>query len=996
MSRFFMAPVWLSWCWVALAPAAELPGPPKTLPRIDIVELRLDNALFQTPAPTGRDCELMVELERIDGQWQMATGVAREYNASWHVGYVEDAKDDGRNLELRLRMRIMGDSWVPGGPAEYAVKVARNEDGTLEGDYQGVFKGQKSSGRAGGVFFTRRYVAEKDFAPVQPGEHPRTVFRKADLPKLREKLKTPFGQAAFAKMDGPVGWGVQYQLTGDKKYAKLAQDEVAEIVFKGKGCTAAFAPARALGQQVERVAVSLDLCWDAWPEPFKAQVITWLRKIATRVFCDPRKISLSANWNVASNHVGSLYAGVAFSGLVLWGEKGGPPPKPTEPFVEVDLPPATDYRPGRGVPVVPLVAGEVPRKWLWTNLVPELISTDPMLSVQRLETLRPEPGTSIKLEGYELTFQPLADRFVVAAENNIVLKDMMEDRDTATFIAYTVLDAREPGLYKVANAFSNSGRVQMILAGRRVADGQVVRLEKGLYPMLLFGRMMIAWNKFQPRLERADENDLAASKDLVEAERRDYQARLAEWEIDCREHERLGGANIEYVKLFRTGRRIMYLLYREAVGTGGFQAEVGHYNKDTTDGPNRYASAYRRAFGYDVSPMPDITHYLPRHVFTYIFPDGGKPWAQDINGSVRIGGGYFAALLPITPPEWQPAMLWAWNRMTGVTDQASQINAVVDDPAWGFVCYPLEMTPRPPAGSMPLVWEAPDYGFYAFRDGWKGGDDIVTQVFLKAHPIGGWNGPNAGTFRIAGLGHAWAVGPTDRERRRWNESVVWLPEDTTYEGALGRLSYLKTEKDGSGVVSIDLQDVYSKPPEQGSRLYAPYGGTRHAWAFQDSGISGMRSIGVDYSGKCGAPALFVIVDKIQGGKRKTWLWQLPLEGNDPKQTRMVDTEVKDNGFTVRQGDATLHATFVSPRGANIEAARRKMQITKSAGHGAGVTKLDVSFDAVSAEGGDEFFVIATLQRGDPPSVKVQGDGLKARVQVGARSVRFDGQKIVFE
>ena len=978
------------WC-VALASAAE----PAQLPKIDIVELTLDNALFQSSAPSGRDYELMVELERIDGRWQMAIGIAREYNTSLHVGYVEDVKDDGQSLDLRLRMRILGDSWVPGGPAEYAVKIERGKDGAVAGTYQGTFKGQKFSGRVTGTAFPREYILERGFAPVQPGEHPRTVFRKSDLPRLREKLKTPFGQAAFAKMSGPVGWGVQYQLTGDKKYAKLAQDEVAEIVFKGKGCSAAFAPARALGSQVERVAVSLDLCYDAWPEPFKAQVITWLRKIATRVFCDPRKISLSANWNVASNHVGSLYAGVAFAGLVLWGEKGPPPPKPTELFVEVDLPAAKDYRPGKGVPVVPLEAGVVPRKWLFSNLLAEAISTDPMVSVQGLDTLRPEAGTAIKLEEYELKFQPLAERFVVPAENNIVLKDMMENRDTATFAAYTVLDVREPGLYKVANAFSNSGRVQMVLAGRRVADGQVVRLEKGLYPVLLLGRMMIAWGKFQPRLERADEKDLTASKALGEAEDRDYRARLAEWEIDCKESERLGGANVEYNKLFRTSRRIMYLLYREAVGTGGFQAEVAHYNKDTTDGPNRYATAYRRAFGYDVSPMPDMTHYLARHVATYVYPDRGKPWAQDINGSVHLGGSYFAALLPVTPPKWQPAMLWAWNRTTGVTDKGSQVNAVADDPAWGFAYYPLDMTPQPPAASMPLVWEAPDYGFYAFRNGWKGGDDIVAQVFLKAHHIGGWNGPNAGTFRIAGLGHAWCVGPDGRERRRWNESVVWLPEDTTYESALGRLSYLKTEKDGSGVVSIDLGDVYSKPPEKFSRLYAPYGGARHAWAFEDSGISGMRSIGVDYSGKCGAPALFVFVDKVQGGKRRTWLWHVPVMGSDRTQSRMADTEVKDNGFTIRQGDATLRATFVAPTPAKIEAARRKMQITKSAGHEAG-KKLDVSFDAVAAEGGDEFFVVATLQRGDPPPVKVQGKGLTARVQVGGRSVRFDGKRIVFE
>jgi len=222
-------------------------------------------------------------------------------------------------------------------------------------------------------------------------------------------------------------------------------------------------------------------------------------------------------------------------------------------------------------------------------------------------------------------FQPAKDDFVSAAENNINIRAYMGNRDTATFCLYAVLDVRQAGLYKLMNAYSNSGRPQLVLNGHRLADGQVVRLEKGLYPVLVLGRMLLAWGKFQPRLEAATEKDAEAAKVLWEREERDYKARLAEWEVDVAEAKRLGGANIEHIKLFRTGRRLMYLLYREAVGTGGFQAEVGHYNKDTTDGPNRYATAHRQCFGYDVSPFPDITHYLTRNAFVYLYPDKGSP-----------------------------------------------------------------------------------------------------------------------------------------------------------------------------------------------------------------------------------------------------------------------------------------------------------------------------------------------------------------------------------
>ncbi len=977
---------------VAVVVASATLAAETKLPDTEVFELNLRNALFQTPKPTGRDADLILELERIDGHWQLVIGIAREYNVSLHLGYVKEVALNDKSLEMEIGMRIAADSWTPGGPARYRLRLARKADGRLEGTYEGTFKGETVTGQVTGTMFLQKNVMGKDFAPIRPGEHPRTVFRKSELPKLREKLKTPFGRAAFEKMDGPVGWGVQYQLTGEKKYAEMARKEVAEIIFKGKGCSAAFAPARALGVQVERVAVSLDLCFDAWPEDFKMQVITWLRKIATRVFCDGRKISLSANWNVASNHVGSLYAGVAFAGLVLWGEKGPEPPKPTPPALELEIPAAANLRPGKGVPVVRFEPGVVPKKWLATQVLSEAIATDPLTSVQGLESLCPEAGTTIQIEQFKLTFRPLEDKYVNAAENNLDIKAMMKNLDTGSFCLYTVLDVRKPGLYKLYNPYSNSGRPVLILNGHRLAHEQVVRLEKGFYPMLILARILTVWGRLQPRFDKASEQDLAASRKLLVREKLEYEARLAEWKVDMTEWKRLGGIDVEYYKLFRTGRRIMYVLYREAVGTGGFQAEVAHYNKDTTDGPNRYATAFRHCFGYDVSPFPDMTHYLTRNAFVYIYQDGGKPWAQDINGSVRIGGRYFAALFPIVPDQWKPAMLWAWNRIEGVTDDdASKVNAVLEDPAWGFVNYPLDMQPKPPAGVLPLTWEAPDFGFYAFRNGWRGGDDIVTQVFLKAHMIGGWNGPNAATFRIAGLGKTWAVGPEGRERRRWNESVVWLPNDDHFESALSRLTHFETKKDGSGVVSIDLNDVYSTKPKQ--RLYTLYGGVRNDWAFQPSGISGMRSFGVDYSGKCGSPALFAMADKIQGGKEKVWLWQVPRVSKDRK-AKMADVIIEGNTFTIRQGDATLTATFITPSPVKITAGTRAMQIKKSAGHMAGKI-LNVKFDAVFAEGGNEFFVVATLQRGKAPPVKIEGKGLRAKARVGNQIVSFNGEKIAF-
>jgi hypothetical protein len=108
---------------------------------------------------------------------------------------------------------------------------------------------------------------------------------------------------------------------------------------------------------------------------------------------------------------------------------------------------------------------------------------------------------------------------------------------------------------------------------------------------------------------------------------------------------------------------------------------------------------------------------------------------------------------------------------------------------------------------------------------------------------------------------------------------------------------------------------------------------------------------------------------------------------------MADVTIEGNTFTIHQGDATLTATFITPSPVKITAGTRAMQIKKSAGHMAGKT-LDVTFDAVFAEGGNDFFVVATLQRGPPPPVKIAGKGLGATARVGNQTIRFDGEKLV--
>ncbi|MHC5058450.1 MAG: hypothetical protein ACYTKD_27655, partial [Planctomycetota bacterium] len=164
-----------------------------------------------------------------------------------------------------------------------------------------------------------------------------------------------------------------------------------------------------------------------------------------------------------------------------------------------------------------------------------------------------------------------------------------------------------------------------------------------------------------------------------------------------------------------------------------------------------------------------------------------------------------------------------------------------------------------------------------------------------------------------------------------------------------------------------------------------------------------------------------IVDKLTGGKRAQWSWQLDAyesragrgkrlksqgktvwEGKairewagrtierGTKPLRAPGVEIDGNTFAIHKNDATLKATFVAPRELALDFVEQWALVINFKSN---VSR--VASKALLAEGRDSFPAVATLQKGAPPVVRVAGDGLDATVTVGRRTVRFDGTKIVF-
>jgi hypothetical protein len=988
------------------------------------MELKLHEAVWgKADGPAAGGPTLLLFLVRQGDQWDRVIGTAGNLNNSIHVGYVAQASITDQAIDLTIPITIYPDNYVPGGSAEYTVNLKAKDGGLFEGTYAGKYCGIDVKGKADGRVLPASKRFRPEVNPVAQGEHPRILFRKTDLPALKEKAKTPFGQAMLAKMDDDIGLAIKWQLTGDRKYADEAR-AIVENILEGDYSSARTAGSHHgilhYGWVWEHPGVVYDLCYDApgWDDAFRKRVerytVLWHQRIVYQRFM----FNTQGQYNYGNPEAGQLYYGNALASLAIWGEKGPAPTKPLPPDTATEVAPAADYKPGKDVPVVPLELGKSPRKWLAATPARAIIDSDPLAELGGVEKCRPESGTAFTFGNARYAFAPIAAEFVPETGGVVINcgKSTRPDhvkmrpgpelaRDgPVTYCVYTVLDNPKAQWVKVMAGSWRWGLQQFVLNGHTLADGQVVKLEKGLYPLLVVMRVRssrVDW--MEPTLLEATEVDVEKSKALVARLQKEHATALKEWELKTSLWKRSGEANQEYHESFDIARFQMYLQFREGMGTGGAQPTVSGESYSQGLQPALYASAYRTAFGYDLSPLNDITHFLPRRIFSHLYPADGSQIEQSIHGTSALGPDYFAFSFPIVPDEWKPAVLWAWDRFGGGSGEGSwskKGGGHADTPARAFINYPLDMKSQAPKGILPLTWEAPDFGYYGFRNDWKDQNDFLFQIWLKSNTPKGYAMPNAGTFRIAGLGHEWVTGfPSVRlDNRRYFDPVLLLPEDETNQDGQARATYVHTDMDGSGTVTADLADVYCQKVQ-----YERYGNVRNESTFKDSGVKGLRAYAVDYSGKSGAPCLIVLVDKVTGGGTKVWPWYLADVKRDPKSGKVLDpgdikrTKVAGTTVTVTKDDgATMTLTFVGPVNAEVKAETQTLKFNKTYNRGVGT----FTAPGIYASGADpkdgEFFVVVTIQRpgAAAPEVKVDGKGLAAKVTVGQQTVSFDGQKIV--
>jgi HEAT repeat protein len=626
---------------------------------------------------------------------------------------------------------------------------------------------------------------------------------------------------------------------------------------------------------------------------------------------------MSTPWH---NWQGRWRAGAGIALLAMVGDPTSHPPRPPDvQVIRIEAP--GGYRAGEGVPVSELNGdpnvghNAVATTWLAAGPFPLAAREQCLANLGGPEQAGPRPGSKLTCKGLTREFRLFEAQTLADGIQHVDLKTILDKRQHQVLYFFAVVE--NPFAHTVRVALD--ARTRLWLAGREVRSGQVLYVPVGALPALAEVQVGAL-----PPFARAR----WALPQLEEIE--DPREALRKWQAGRRAWRDSGGASPEAWRMLKLVEINLKRYLRWAVGDGGFNTEKEGYTSATLGEMAPFLHGYYYCFGKNLIRRSHAAWIPLRHKAGSFTGRGG--------GARFYSGRHIADLLP---PEFRKAL-----------------------------------TARTPAEFPGYCIRDRQKAGYVFRNGWHGDDrDILMTVEGKGqHLRSAHTSWDTGTFRIFGLGSAWAVySDYGRDAPRLHHNVVLMPEDDINGLLPAREIYFHVEKDGSGIVSLDMNDVYLG--RKGGGNMVDFEGRVNRKAVRDLGIRGVRSFAADFSGACGAPGLFVVVDRISGGGRKEWIMHLPSA-----RGARVTADVRDRTFTLHSEGvkATLRGTFVVPESVRLEASPGLLKAT----------------------GPGDFFVVMTLQEGAPPRVGVEGEGLRCKVmlaadsQGGGRSISFDGEKVV--
>lgn len=256
------------------------------------VSLTLRDALWKPGEKQGSLEDITLDLVCQQSQCDREVwGYAPEFNIADHDGKLE-VIDTDNEWRLRVKININPDPWRRDRAfAEYTLKLTRYKDQII-GSYQGKFGDRAIAGKVRGTINPYWPKQISDYQPIQPQEHPRLIFRKEELPALRQKARTDYGKAIIAQLKNRLAQEIYYEayvpnggyhaaghcflslLNGDKQEAQKGWQIVQNSLQK---------PGRRLLEKssvVAGVALAYDLCYQVWDEERRKKITNWLAQEA--------------------------------------------------------------------------------------------------------------------------------------------------------------------------------------------------------------------------------------------------------------------------------------------------------------------------------------------------------------------------------------------------------------------------------------------------------------------------------------------------------------------------------------------------------------------------------------------------------------------------------------------------------------------------------------------------------------------------------------------
>jgi hypothetical protein len=869
---------------------------------------------------------------------------------------------------------------------------------------------------------------------VGAAEHPRLFFRQADLPALRERALTPAGQKIMAELADELdreqkygfaffppavehmmfgvwaaGCGFQYQLTGDRQWAERAMElgvgAMYGVYYYGGWWIHPY--------QIMGMAIAYDLCYDAWPEDYRNMVHAFLFQnlsdlagrteagelLGTRRiyrFANPQdrfKCESARDFGAQKLRMAAAIAALALRGDPVPMYK--PPPLDAVHVIE----PATDYTPWIGTPVLPFSDGQMPARWLVNGPFRRGLMPDPLVELGGMAKARPEEGTLVTHDGVKLDFRT----YYPAGANAIADGPHIYPRDCNRFwgsstgggyykgielskrwreqlgrhpgtdvTIFTVLhNDRERVVQALPNWRWNSHGIRMWLNGVEVKDGELVRLKPGLYPWMCHVPLMGGYANQGPHLREYTPATHAAD--------------LTAWKKAQAAFGKDGGEldkNLEV--LVESARQFM----ADQIAPDG----SGGWNNAIHEVLLPFLLTYRHVTGKDLATGSGVGELFVQGLRTRT---SSWDWRWP-NITMQSFG--------LLPDKYLPAAVW-FTQQNGLGIRRPH------EAIMALTTYPYGVAAEHPAKQFALAASLPGHGLHQFSSSWDATNGCLVQVEHAASPMAS---PFAfGNLGITGLGRTWV--PFRGKAYRWEEQFrhnkVTAHDHFHVQG--GRLVHSDLRADGSGVISI-VADTFRKG-EVAANTGGP--GSHIVWDEQAKPVVRMlRSVAVDYSGACGAPALIVVADRISGltaNSEKNW--RLDFGGAEEQTVLDAKTKTFVVGRNVkpRPGETvpTLTGTVVLPAdaeprlvpyGKNREVAlavladRRisdRERVEGGASTEDAILEFDKHLDRQSrAEKKEDtvFLVVITLQPGKAPAVRPEA----GKAIVGGVTVSFDGEKVV--